>query len=262
MDDLAVDTATTIGFCLCSSRLLFPEDILEPLDMVTRKLIRALAEQYAGISLAPREASDTWVIAGMASFMADFFMRHLSGNNEYRFRQKTAIDQVHELDIERPSLYALGTILHLDRSEADFLALKAGAVLFILDRRLTKSSGTTGIGRIIGRILTNAKAADVDSTMISTAQFQRQCEKLGHIKLEQFFQQWVYGAGCPTFFVTQRFNKKRLVVEMMIRQGQGEREIAPHDLDPSTFLRDVKEDNNEVYAGLIQPVFTVSHLIS
>lgn len=248
----------TIGFCLCSSRLLFPEDILEPLDTVTRKLIRALAEQYSGISLAPREPSDTWIVAGMASFMADVFMRQLSGNNEYRFRQKAIADQVHELDIERPALYSLGAILYLDRSEAEFLALKAGVVFFILDRRLIKSSGSTGIGRIIGRILTNAKAADVDSTMISTAQFQRQCEKMGHIKLDAFFQQWVYGAGCPTFYVTQRFNKKRLVVEMMIRQGQLERESITKDLDPSTFLRDVKEENAEVYAGVIQPVFTVS----
>lgn len=227
---------------------------------MTRKLIRALAEQYAGISLVPREPSDAWIVSGMASFMTDVFMKKLSGNNEYRFQQKLAADKVHDLDVERPSLYNLGSILHLDRSEAEFLALKAGVVLFILDRRLTKSSGSSGVGRIIGRILTNSKGADSDSTMISTSQFQRQCEKMGHIKLDSFFNQWIYGAGCPTFSVTQRMNKKKLVVEMLIKQTQGEREIVAHDLDPNTFLRDVKEDNNEVYAGTTQPVFVVRKL--
>ena len=257
VDDLTTDTTVTAAFALCSTRLLFPEDIIAPLNTVTRKLVLALAEQYAGISLIAREPSDAWVIAGMASFMTDVFMKQLSGNNEYRFQQKQAADRVYELDMERPSLYNLGSLLHLDPSEGDFLTLKAGIVLFILDRRLTKSSGSAGVGRIIGRILTNSKAADVDSTLISTAQFQRQCEKMGHIKLDTFFQQWVYGAGCPMFLVTQRFNKKKLVVEMLIKQTQAEREATAHDLTPETFMRDVKEDMNEVYAGLVQPVFTV-----
>jgi len=238
--------------------LLFPEDIIEPLDTVTRKLVHALASQYAGISLVARELSDTWIIVGLAYYMTDLFLKNLSGNNEYRFRQKLAADKVYELDIERPPIYSLGSILNLDPSESEFLALKAAVVLFILDRRLTKSSGSAGITRITGRIFTNSKAGDVESTLLSTAQFQRLCEKMGHVKLDSFFQQWVYGAGCPQFFVTQRFNKKKLVVEMLIQQRQGERNVGQDDLAPELFLRDVEEELHEVWAGAIQPVFTVS----
>lgn len=237
---------------------MFPEDIIEPLDTVTRKVVYALASQYAGVSIVAREPSDTWVIVGLAYYMTDLFLKQLSGNNEYRFRQKIAADKVYELDVERPPLYALGNILHLDPSESEFLALKAAVVLFILDRRLTKATGSAGITRITGRIFTNSKAGDVESTLLSTAQFQRLCEKMGHVKLDSFFQQWVYGAGCPQFFVTQRFNKKKLVVEMLIQQRQGERIVGQDDLDPKLFMRDVEEEVHEVWAGAIQPVFTVS----
>lgn len=259
MDDQVFDTVATAGLSLCSTRLLFPDDILDPLDDVTRKLIQALSAQYSGVSIVAKEPADAWVIAGMASFMTDMFLKQLMGNNEYRFHQKLASDKVFELDFERPSLHALGSILQLDKLELEFLTLKAGAVLYILDRRLTKSGGTAGVSRIISRIVTNAKTGDIEGTLLSTSQFQRTCEKMGHIKLEGFFQQWVFGAGCPQFQVTQRFNKKKLVVDMLIRQVQASEEfrgLREHDLEPRTFMRDVREDAHEVYAGVIQPVFT------
>jgi len=262
VDDQPSDTIITAGLSFCSNRLLFPADIIEPLDVVTRKIIFALASQYSGISIVARDPADTWIITGLAYYMTDLFLKQLSGNNEYRFRQKIAADKVYELDLERPSLHTLGTILHLDPSESEFLALKAAVVLFILDRRLTKASGSAGITRITGRIFTNAKAGDSDSTLLSTQQFQRLCEKMGHVKLDHFFSQWVYGAGCPQFVVTQRFNKKKLVVEMLIQQRQGDRVEGQDNLDPEYFIRDVEEEVHEVYAGQLQPVFTVSASIN
>ena len=259
VDDQVSDTVPTAGLCLCSTRLLFPDDILDPLDDVTRKLIQALATQYSGITMTAKEPADAWVIVGIASFLTDIFLKQLMGNNEYRFHQKLVSDKVLALDFERPSLRALGSILQLDKLELDFLALKAGAVLYILDRRLTKSGSTSGITRIISRLVTNAKTGDAAGTLLSTSQFQRLCEKMGHLKLESFFQQWVEGAGCPHFQVTQRFNKKKLVVDMLIRQVQSNEELrAPRDKDlkPGSFMRDVREDAYEVYAGAIQTAFT------
>lgn len=260
LDDLPADTIVTAGLSLCSTRLLFPEDIIDPMYDVTRTLVHALAAQYAGICVAPRDPTDNWCIVGIAYFMTDVFMKHLCGNNEYRFRQKMASDRVCELDHVRPSLSNLGSILHLDPSEYDFLALKSGVVLFILDRRLAKStSATAGMVKIIMRIILNARASfDGEGTLLSTAQFQRQCEKIGRCKLEPFFQQWVHGAGCPQLTVVQRFNKKKLVVEMQIKQTQAdpEQQQRSQDLNPDYFMRDVNEDSNEVWAADVQNVFT------
>ncbi|KAH0276957.1 hypothetical protein KCU91_g3505, partial [Aureobasidium melanogenum] len=255
VDDLLQDVAHTASLSICSTRLLFPEDIIEPLDSNTRVLVHALASQWVGVNVIPKEARDMWAITGISGFMRDTFMRKLAGNNEYRYQQKLASEQVFEQDVERYSIHQLGAQLDIDPSEYDFMALKSAVVLFILDRRLTKASGSSGVGRIITRLLLNAKTGDLQNGELSTDWFHRLCEKLGHTKLDAFFKQWVYGAGCPLFKVNQRFNKKKLVVEMNIYQTQRERKIKP-DLQPSNFMREAKEQVSEVWAPEVSDPFT------
>lgn len=255
VDDIPSEIVTTGSLSICSTRLLFPEDIIEPIEQVSRTLVHSLASQWMGINIVPKEPADTWVVVGIAYFITDIFMKKLAGNNDYRFRQRQASDRVSDLDVSRPSLYDTGRILSLDPSELEFMARKAPLVLFILDRRLTKAGGSSGLSRIISRLFLNAKVGEMANSAISTAYFTKTCEKLGHTKLDVFFTQWVYGAGCPRFRVSQRFNKKKLVVEMIIQQFQ--HETVERDIEKDTFLRDVKEDIRGVFAGPIQPVFTV-----
>ena len=255
VEDLVSDVIHSASMSLCSKRLLFPHDIIEPLDPHTRILIHALASQYVGVNIIPKEATDMWCITGVSGFMTDVFMKKLAGNNEYRFRQKLASEKVFELDYERYSIHQLGSVLDIDPSEYDFLALKSPLVLFILDRRLAKASGSAGMSRIISRLILNEKTGDLENGEISTDWFQKLCEKLGHQKLDAFFRQWVFGAGCPIFSVTQRFNKKKLVVEMLISQKQMDRKTKP-ELETTNFMREVKEQVSEAWAPGIQPVFT------
>lgn len=257
MDDLSSDILHTGSLSICSNRLLFPEDILEPLDRVSRQLVHALASQWIGINIIAKAAVDTWVVVGIAYFITDMFMKKLSGNNEYRYRQKRASDRTCEVDVARPSLYETGPLIALDPSELEFMALKAPLVLFVLDRRLTKASGSSGLSRIVSRVFLNAKVGDLANGAIDTNYFMKTCEKLGHAKLDIFFAQWVFGAGCPRFRINQRFNKKKLVVEMLIQQSQGE--LPERDLEKQTFMRDVKEEIHNVYAGPVQSVFTVRY---
>ncbi|KAM3420333.1 hypothetical protein BST61_g3614 [Cercospora zeina] len=255
VDDMVYDTAGAAGLAICSNRLLFPADIIEPLDRHTRILVRAVAEQWSGVNIVPKEPSDAWVIAGVAGYLTDAFMKKLAGNNQYRWEQKLAAERVYDLDVDRPSLAQLGSLLHIDPAIRDFLELKSAVVLGILDRRLLKASGSTGVLRIINKIFLNAKTGSLHNGELSTADFQRTCEKLGHNKLESFFRQWVFNSGCPIFYVQQRFNKKKLVVEMTIAQRQLERQTKPQ-FEPSNFMREVKEHVQEVWAPEVQPVFT------
>lgn len=257
VDDTVSDCTPTAALSICSNHLLFPEEIIDPLYDATRTLVHSLAFQWVGVNVIPKEPVDTWATVGVAYYMTDTFMKKLCGNNEYRFRMKQMSDRVCDLDHERPSIFDIGNYLKLDQSEIEFTSLKAPLVLFILERRLAKASGKATVSRIISRILLNARMGDLANGALTTSFFQRLCEKFGHVKLDTFFQQWVYGAGCPRFHATQRFNKKKLVVEMMIRQVQGEPQ-PPRDLEKSTFMRDVKEELKGVYAGGIQPVFTGS----
>jgi transcription initiation factor TFIID subunit 2 len=255
VDDLDCKTIDTASLSFCSNHLLFPEEIIDPLYDNTRHLVHGLASQWIGINIIPKEPSDTWVVVGIAYFITDMFMKKLCGNNEYRYRQRKAADKVCEVDYLRPALSEIGTILSLDQSELEFMSLKAPLVLFILDRRLTKASGSTGMPRIVSKVFLQAKTGDLANAAVSTTYFTRTCEKLGHTKLDSFFQQWVFGAGCPRFKVTQRFNKKKLVVEMMIQQSQNDIPTG-RDLVKEDFLRDVKEEEHKVYAQETQVVFT------
>ncbi|KAK3655975.1 Transcription initiation factor TFIID subunit 2 [Elasticomyces elasticus] len=255
VDDLVHETVAIAGLSFCNSHLLFPEDIIEPLERNTRKIIRTVADQWMGVSVIAKEPVDAWAVAGIAGFMSDLFGRTLFGTNAYRWQQKLAAERVYDLDADRPSLYHQGALLHLDPSIRDFVDLKSALVLFILDRRLVKASGSTGVQRIINRVFLNAKTGALENGELTTAEFQRQCERLSHAKLEPFFNQWVRGAGCPIFDVTQRFNKKKLVVEMTITQRQMERKTKP-EFAPNNFMREIKEHVAEVWALEPQPCFT------
>ncbi|KAI4139467.1 MAG: hypothetical protein L6R39_006275 [Caloplaca ligustica] len=254
VDDVFPETIHTGFLTICNNSLLFPADVLEPLERVSRQMVHALASQWMGVSVIPKEPTDTWVVVGIAYFMTDAFLRKLFGKNDYGFRQKQAADRVVDLDMGRPSIHDTGAFVDLDRLEMEFLELKAPLVLSILDRRFTKTGSASGLSRIVSRVFLNAKVGDLANGAISTSYFAKTCERLGHTKLDTFFAQWVYGAGCPRFSVTQKFNKKKNVIEMLIQQRQAE--PPARDLQNETFMRDVKEELNSVYAGPVQPVFT------
>ena len=263
VEDLPTNTSISAGFCLCSNRMLYPEDIIDPSVDVTRALVLAIASQWMGINVIPQEPTDTWVTVGIAHYMAEEFMRQLCGNNEFRYRMKQQADLVCELDRDRPSLLTLGALAYVDPSELDFIAVKAPLVLFILDRRIAKVAGLGKMPQIVERILRQARYGELanGASTLSTDTFQKTCERFYHAKIDDFIQQWVRGAGCPRFKAFQRFNKKKVVVEMLIQQTQGENQSqgahpSPRNLDADMFMRDVREDFNEVYAAGVQNVFT------
>lgn len=235
---------------------------MDLLTSVTRTLIFALATQWSGIHLVPRALADSWAVAGIATFMTDIFLKSLMGKNEYRYHQKLAADRVYDQDLNRPSLYDLGKHLELDPEERRFMTLKAGVIFFILDQRFLKTSGTSGMVRVVGRILNSAKSEESESSFLSTEKFIYQCTKSGHQKLDNFFNQWVYASGCPSFQVLQEMNKKKLQILMTFTQTHMERARIPKDLDPRNFLRETKEELKGVWAGDIPPAFVVPHINS
>ncbi|KAK1510986.1 hypothetical protein CTAM01_01559 [Colletotrichum tamarilloi] len=257
LDDMVEDTVALQSLSFVSTRLLFPEDIIDLEVDVTRQLVYSLASQWSGINLFPNTRRDLWVVIGIAYYMTDLFLKKLCGNNDYRFRMKTMSDKLVTVDIKRPSLHELGHFLHIGDFEMEFMALKAPLVLFILDKRLMKAPAQTNLTRIISRILYKANIGDRQSEwIINTESFQRVCEKNARNKLEAFWNQWVYGSGCPRFDVFQRFNKKRLCVEMTIRQVQDKALTEAELLKKSEFLRAIKEKAHGVKTDEKAGLFT------
>ncbi|KAI5467595.1 hypothetical protein BGZ63DRAFT_346670 [Mariannaea sp. PMI_226] len=256
LDDLVEDTVSLYSMAFISNRLLFPEDVMDTEIEVTRKIVYTLASQWIGINMIPNTRNDLWLIIGIAHYMTDLFMKRLCGNNEYRFRMKTLSDKLVEVDVERPCLYDLGPILHLGQFEMDFMALKAPLVFFILDKRLIKASGGHGLTRILQKLLTKVQIESSDkSTILETEKFRITCEKGARYRLESFWAQWVHGSGCPRFDVKAKFNKKRLCVELTLKQIQYEAVKRP-ELEKSDFLRVIKERRSGVKLGEVQPLYT------
>ncbi|TQN67082.1 Transcription initiation factor TFIID subunit 2 [Colletotrichum shisoi] len=257
LDDMADDTVALQSLSFISTRLLFPEDMIDPEVDVTRQLVYSLASQWSGINLFPNTRRDLWVVIGIAYYMTDLFLKKLCGNNDYRFRMKTMSDKLVTVDVKRPSLHELGHLLHIGDFEMEFMALKAPLVLFILDKRLMKAPAQTNLTRIISRILYKANIGEKQSEwIINTESFQRVCEKNARNKLEAFWAQWVYGSGCPRFDVFQRFNKKRLCVEMTIRQVQDRALSESEVLKKTEFFRAIKEKANGVQVDEAMGLFT------
>lgn len=257
VEDQVRDIEHTASLSLCSSRLLFGEDIIDPEIENVRTLVHAIACQWIGVSIVPNQRCDRWATIGLSYFMTDLFIKTLCGNNQYVFRQKQRNDLCVEEDFRRPSLYDLGEILHIGSFELDFMNLKAPLILSILDRRIIKVSGSVGLTRVISKIIVTSNTGTLTDSIISTESFRKLTEKITKYReTESFWNQWILGVGCPTFVITQKFNKKRLCVEMTITQTQDKRSEKEQKLACKSFMREFKEESKGIHAGQIQPVFT------
>lgn len=256
LDDLVQDCVALYSIAFVSNRLLFPEDVIDTEIEVTRKIVYTLASQWIGINMIPNTRNDLWLVIGIAHYMTDLFMKKLCGNNEYRFRMKMLSDKLVEVDIERPSLFNLGPCLHMGEFESEFMTLKAPIVCFILDKRLVKASGGHGLTRTLQKLLTKVQIESSERSLIlETEKFRALCEKGARYRLESFWNQWIYGSGCPRFDVKAKFNKKRLCVELTLNQIQFQTVKKP-GLEKKDFLRVVKERRAGIETGEVQPLFT------
>ncbi|EFW99627.1 transcription initiation factor tfiid subunit tsm1 [Grosmannia clavigera kw1407] len=261
VDDMIPDTTPLLSFSLCSNRLLFPEGIEDRDIEVTRKLVHSLAYQYFGAYIVPNQRTELWLTVGIAYYMTDLFLGKLCGNNDYRFRIKTMADRLAEEDRGRPSLHELGTYTFLGDFELDFLVLKAPLVLFILDKRLTKAAGSASasLARVISKIISKANTSgwgDNNNEIISSETFRRVCEKTSQYQLEAFWNQWVLGSGCPWLSIKQRFNRKRLCVEISILQTQEAGSAKPQPIRHEDFWRELVETKYGTYSRKAQRLFT------
>lgn len=209
---------------ICNTRLLYSSNILDQMFTTTDLLAWSIASQWSGINITPLEMNDIWCCLGMAGYMVKQFSKHIYGNNEFKYRLKKTCEEIVEKDWEKPPIGSTfkgkSWPISVSSKDLDFIKLKAPMVLYILDRRMTKTERSFGMSRVLPKIFLQAMSGDLPNNSLSASHFQHVCERVNKNKLEEFFQQWVYGAGVPIFRVTQRFNKKRMMVEMGIRQCQ------------------------------------------
>ncbi|KAJ4485637.1 hypothetical protein J3R30DRAFT_3440949 [Lentinula aciculospora] len=240
VEELPTQRFDSTSFSIITVDMLHGNDAIEPAIEIRHTLSHALACQWVGINIQPKQWSDLWLVNGLASYITGLFLRKLLGNNEYRFRLKKDMERVIEWDnggmppICQPQYYDPP-----DSSVLPFINLKAPLVLHILDRRLGKSGTSLGLSRVLPKLFLSAISGEMQNNYLSTHAFLRMCRKVSSVDPRSFAEQWIYGSGCPSFGVQATFNRKKMAVEITMRQ-----ECPAHKV----------HEGNEVSKILMKPV--------
>ena len=259
VDDAPQHVQSSASITICSNNILYPADIIDFLYPTTKLLTVALTSQWIGVNIVPKKWSDLWLTIGLSHYMAGIFLRKLMGNNEYRFRIKKDMERICAEDHTQKPLADPNMDVPIPTSTMDFISLKAPTVLFILNQRLTKPANSVGLQKVITKILLDGMSGDLVS--LSTATFIRKCEKHGHMRLDAFANQYIYGTGVPRFQVSQRFNRKKLVIEVILKQLPTATRPAKK-LEPNCFIEDgIRHLEKEVPPSM-QQLFTVRFITS
>jgi transcription initiation factor TFIID subunit 2 len=219
VDEMPTQRFDASTMCIASTDILHNDDAIESAIESRQILSHALAIQWVGINIQPKTWSDLWLVNGLASYINGLFLRKLLGNNEYRFRMKRDMQRVVSLDTG--AMPPICQPHHSDPPDArhlPFINLKSPLVLHILDRRLGKSGTSLGLSRVLPKVFLSAISGEMQHNALSTHAFLRMCRKVSGVDLRVFADQWIYGSGCPSFHVSANFNRKKMAVEITMRQ--------------------------------------------
>lgn len=222
LEDFPSDVCTFAGMTIASDKLLYGPRLIEPSFKTTEILSSALAEQYSGVNVLPKSLNDIWCTTGLAGYMSLQFLKKLYGVNMFKYMIRQKSELLCRLDINKRPMsnqhFRFPINWHLD---LEFLRLKAPLILYILNQRMVRTDRSFGLSRVIPKIFLQAMSNDSPhGNCLSTSHFQHVCEKVVHHKLDGFFENWVHNPGVPRFTISQKFNKKRMFIEMSIRQTQ------------------------------------------
>ncbi|KAF8899169.1 hypothetical protein BD779DRAFT_64933 [Infundibulicybe gibba] len=219
VDQLATQRFDSSSLTLITIDALHGDDAIEQCLETRHTLGHALACQWVGVNIQPKHWSDIWLVNGLSLYITGLFIRRLLGNNEYRFRLKKDMYRVLDLDVGgMPPICQPQVSDPPDSATLPFINLKAPLVLHILDRRLGKSGTSLGLSRVLPKLFLSAISGEMQSNALSTHAFLRTCRKVSGVDPRSFAEQWIYGSGCPSFGFSASFNRKKMAVEVTMRQ--------------------------------------------
>lgn len=218
VDDCPFSTFNTAALGIFTTDLLYPSSIIDQAYETRQTLSYSLAVQWIGINIIQKTWADTWLIQGISLLINGLCLKRLMGNNEYRFRLKKDMTRCCAWDVKMPPLCQPGVMQPPSADVLPFVNLKAPLVLQILDRQLLKAGTSNGLSRVIPKLFISAIGGELKENLLSTHNFLRMCRKVSGADLRGFAEQWIYAAGCPRFHIAANFNRKRMAVELAIKQ--------------------------------------------
>lgn len=158
---------------------------------------------------------------GLAGWMTTQFLKKIHGISEDKFKGRKDAERCCFIDVNQlplcPNLPPDPSQLHPEQDPAsirtELIYLKAPLVLSMLEKRMGKGL----LQKVSSKIIMSTMAGDLAS--LSTLQFLKYARKIsGKIEIKAFADEWIFGSGCPIFTITYNFNRKKMVIELRIRQ--------------------------------------------
>src|SRR5229473_2295814 len=169
-----------------------------------------LAHQWFGDLVTCNDWGNVWLNEGFATFFEMVWSESHYPKDQADYERWTAVQEW----LGQASLYAKPIVRHDfdDSSEFDDNAYgKGGLVLYMLRRQIGEDAFYGGLRHYLevyrGR-------------NVVTADLIKSIEEANHIDVQQFFDEWIYGAGAPRFDVAYKYEEGRHEIALTVKQTQ------------------------------------------
>jgi len=169
-----------------------------------------LGHQWFGDLVTCKDWGDIWLNEGFATFMEFVWTESHFGKDQADYERWQSAHQW----FEEANLYSKPTVRHdfNDSGEFDGNAYtKGGWVLYMLRHQLGEDAFYYGLKHYL----------EVNrGKNVVTADLARAMEEATHTNVDQFFNQWLYGAGAPKFDLSYRYDEAKHEVALTVKQTQ------------------------------------------
>jgi aminopeptidase N len=169
-----------------------------------------LGHQWFGDLVTCKDWGDIWLNEGFATFMEFVWTESHFGKDQADYERWQSARQW----FEEANLYSKPTVRHdfNDSGEFDGNAYtKGGWVLYMLRHQLGEDAFYYGLKHYL----------EVNrGKNVVTADLAKAMEEATHTNVDQFFNQWLYGAGAPKFDLSYRYDEAKHEVALTVKQTQ------------------------------------------
>jgi aminopeptidase N len=195
------NTSSSLNHQKIAAEMLTDEDEL---------ISHELGHQWFGDLVTCKDWGDIWLNEGFATFMEGVWTEAHYGKDQADYQRWEGA----RVWFSQPNLFDKPIVRYDfdDSSEFDGNAYtKGGWVLDMLRYQL----GDDGFYRGLKRYLEVNRGKNV-----VTADLAKAIEESSHVNVDQFFSQWLYGAGAPKFDLGYSYDHDKHQVELTVKQTQ------------------------------------------
>jgi aminopeptidase N len=194
-----------------------------------------LAHQWFGDLVTCKDWSHLWLNEGFATLMEAIWRRHELGKDEFVYDLIGMMDSY----LAEYGRYARPIVTRVYKYPDEMFDShsypKAALVLWSLASIIGEENFRKGVKRYL-----EAKREQ----NAETEEFRRFMEEASGLKLDWFFEQYVYNAGHPSLKVSYKWDDKQKILELKITQTQGEDSLPKYRLPLELVIlgQDYKEE--------------------